>query len=172
MNKLIVTFGLVYVLLASQQALAVVSVRTSIDVTAEIASSVRVIYDHNADVTEGNVQVKLEDKNSYMVGMTKSFHFIGNANMVNLKLEGPTGLKKVGDPNNFIMPIGSTWYSSPTKPMSSTGFNAEAKVYATVTEIPATDEGIYIRFISAQRTETYPLGNYSGTYTLTVTPKS
>ncbi|WP_159565991.1 hypothetical protein [Budvicia diplopodorum] len=172
MHKKMVALGLMLTALISQPLSAAVTVRTSIDVTAEIASSIRVIYDLNADVTEGNVQVRLEDRNGFLRGMTKSFHFVGNANKVELRLEGPTGLKKNGDPNNFIMPIGTMWYRSPTTPMGDAASRAEVNVYATVGDIPSTDRGVYIYFISAQRTETYPLGTYSGTYVLAVTPRS
>ncbi|AKJ41133.1 hypothetical protein [Pragia fontium] len=173
MNNKKVLIGLMLSLFAAQQLYAAaVPVRTSIEVTAEIASSIQVIYDRNLDVTEGNVQVKLEDTGGYMMGMTKSFHFIGNASKVRLHLVAPTGggLAKVGDPDNFVMGIGTLWYTSPTQSGGDTGFDRDATVYPTLSDIPSDTSGTYIRFRSFQQTVNYPLGSYSGTYTLVVTP--
>lgn len=160
-------------LLVSLPLPAVVTVRTSIEVTAEIATSVRVVYDRNSDVTEGAVQLKLEDKDGYMQGMTKAFHFIGNASKVSLELISPAGngLTKTDDPA-VIMPLGAYWRFSQNGGDSSTGFGAEATVYPTISDIPSDVSGVYIRFISARKTETYALGTYSGTYVLNVKPKS
>ena len=43
-------------------------------------------------------------------------------------------------------------------------------VYPTVQDIPDPSQGVKVQFTSAKRSETYPLGTYSGTYEVIVTP--
>ena len=45
-------------------------------------------------------------------------------------------------------------------------------VYPTLADVPDPNKGVQVQFKSTGRTETYPLGVYSGTYTILVTPST
>lgn len=157
----------VLLMLASLSASGAVSVRTSIDIQADVSTSVRIYVEGN-DVTNGMISLKLEDKNGYMTGITPEFQFIGNASAVSLSLNSPAtrGLvSETGDEMRlntaFIRPGGGDV-------STSFPFN-NLPVYPSLADVPP-DSGVKVRFTSAARSETYPLGVYSGTYEVIVTP--
>lgn len=157
----------VTLLLMSLNASGTPTVRTSIDVKADICTSVR-IYVNGNDVTNGVISLKLEDKNGYMTGATPEFHFIGNASTVSLSLNSP-GVRGLVSENNDIMLINTAWVRPNGSDVSTSYPYSNIPVYPTVQDAPQ-DSGVKVRFTSAARSETFPLGTYSGTYEVIVTP--
>lgn len=147
---------------------AAISVRTSIDVQAEISTSVRVYVAGN-DVTNGSISLKLNDKNGYMHGVTPAFNFVGNASAVSLSLNTPAGNLLMGD-NGDTMQINPAWIRVNGGEVSASYPLNNQVVYPTVQDIPDPAQGVKVQFTSAKRSETYPLGTYSGTYEVIVTP--
>ncbi|QKJ88642.1 hypothetical protein PMPD1_3728 [Paramixta manurensis] len=159
-------------LLFNATAALAVPVTTTIDVEAEISTSVRVYVD-GKDVTNGNVSVKLDNQGGYMRGITPKFVFIGNASVVSLRLTPPPNKALVSGENT--MPINTAWIldGNDNGIGVTTGSPVNNRpVYPTLADVPPNDVGVKLRFVSAQRAETYPLGKYSGTYTVMVTPSS
>lgn len=147
---------------------AAISVRTSIDVQAEISTSVRVYVAGN-DVTNGSISLKLNDKNGYMYGVTPAFNFVGNASAVSLSLNTPAGNLLMGD-NGDTMQINPAWIRVNGGEVSASYPLNNQVVYPTVQDIPDPSQGVKVQFTSAKRSETYSLGTYSGTYEVIVTP--
>lgn len=154
-------------LLMSMNVSGAITVRTSIDVQADISTSVRIYVDGN-DVTNGVISLKLEDKNGYMSGLTPEFLFIGNASSVSLSLNSP-GVRGLVSENSDIMLINTAWVRPGGGDVSTSYPYSNIPVYPTVQDAPQ-DSGVKVRFTSSARSETYPLGTYSGTYEVIVTP--
>ncbi|AML55775.1 Uncharacterised protein [Serratia rubidaea] len=148
--------------------LAAETVKTSIDVQAEISTSVRV-YVEGKDVTNNAIALKLQDKAGYMYGVTPVFQFVGNASGVSLSLQAPASGGLVSE-NNDIMKINTAWIRVDGGEVSTSYPLNNQKVYPTLQDIDDPQKGVKVRFSSAQRSETYPLGSYSGTYEVIVTP--
>lgn len=147
---------------------ALVTVRTSIDVMAQVASSVRVFVE-GSDVTNGSISVTLKDTNGYMTGTTPPFQFIGNATTVSLTLETPSSgglISENGDP----MLLNANWLRLNGALVSADYKISGLPVYPSLQDIPDPTVGVKVNFKSAARTETYPLGTYAGTYVVVVTP--
>jgi hypothetical protein len=154
-------------LLMSLNVLAAPAVRTSIDVQADITTSVRIYVDGN-DVTNGVISLKLEDRSGYMSGTTPEFLFIGNASSVSLSLHSP-GTRGLVSENNDIMLINTAWVRPGGSEVSTSYPYNNISVYPTIQDAPP-DSGVKVRFSSAARSETFPLGTYSGTYEVIVSP--
>ena len=144
------------------------SVRTTIDVVAEVNTSVRV-YVEGRDVTDGAIALRLEDKNGYMFGVTPVFQFVGNASAVSLTLNQPANGGLLSE-NNELMAINNVWVRGDGAEVSSDYPLHNQPVYPTLEEIPDPQRGVRVRFSSAKRSEAYPLGTYSGSYEIIVTP--
>ena len=143
-SLVVTTLALALIGVSSSQA--AIPVRTSIDLQAEISTSVRVYVAGN-DVTNGSISLQLNDKNGYMYGVTPAFNFVGDAMQIN-----PAWIRVNGGDVSASYPL-----------------NNQA-VYPTVQDIPDPSQGVKVQFTSAKRSETYPLGTYSGTYEVIVTP--
>ncbi|WP_439959305.1 hypothetical protein [Serratia marcescens] len=147
---------------------ALVPVKTSIDVQAEISTVVSV-YVNGQDVTNKSISVTMKDDAGYMKGNTPPIQFVGNASTVSLTLQGPPGLT---GPDSKIMNLTTSWFNPDTNAEVSTSYPfSNIKVYPTLQDIPDPQKGVKVDFKSTGRSETFPLGTYSGTYTLTVTPQ-
>ncbi|GLR07781.1 hypothetical protein COO59_10210 [Mixta theicola] len=157
---------LIFMTIASAQAAR--SVKTTIDIVAEINTSVRV-YVEGQDVTNGVISLRLEDKNGYMSGVTPAFQFVGNASGVSLMLYAPSGGGLLSE-NNDLMKLNNAWIRSDGQEVSSAYPLNNQPVYPTLQDIPDMQQGVKVRFSSANRSETYPLGSYSGSYEVIVTP--
>jgi len=144
------------------------SIKTSIDITAEVATSVRVYVDGN-DVTNGSISLKLQDINGYMGGTTPAFQFVGNATSVSLTLTKPSSGGLISE-NNDPMLLNANWLRPDGNIVSATYAVHNIPVYATIEDIPDLNDGYKVDFKSTQRSETYPIGTYSGTYEIIVTP--
>lgn len=145
-----------------------VSVKTSIELLAEISTSVSIFVD-SRDVTNSSFNLKLEDVAGYMTATTPAFQFIGNASSVSLSLSGP-GNNELTSENNDRMRLNTTWVRvDGGESSTSFGYN-NLPVYPSLSDVPDLQKGVKVRFISSQRTETYPLGSYSGTFNVIVTP--
>lgn len=156
----------------SAPALCAVPAKTTVSVEAKVSTSVQVYVD-GKDVTSGTVSVKLEDVNGYMSGETPPFFFIGNASSVNLSLETPPGNLLISrEKASDTMRINSGWVRVDGGYVTATSPLGNQAVYPTFADVPDLTKGVKVRFISAQRTETYPLGTYSGTYVITVMPNT
>lgn len=144
------------------------TVKTSIDVQAEISTSVRVYVD-GRDVTNGAISLVLENQGGYMTARTPAFHFIGNATSVSLRFNAMNDSNLISE-NNDLMRMNTTWIT-PDGAESATSFSVyNQQVYPTFSDVPDPQRGLRVRFVSAQRSETYPLGRYSGTFEVLVTP--
>ncbi|NIH92228.1 hypothetical protein FHW31_003703 [Enterobacter asburiae] len=164
--------ALAYALLFATTTAFAVPVTTTIDVEAEISTSVR-IYVDGKDVTNGNISVKLANLAGYMWGITPKFLFIGNASDVSLNLTEPPENSLVSGENKMM--INTSWILDGDDDSIGSTTSAPVNnvpVYPTLANVPASEKGVKLRFISARRAETYPLGKYSGTYTVMVTPSS
>lgn len=149
-----------------------VPAKTTISVEAQVSTSVQVYVD-GKDVTSGTVSVKLDDVNGYMSGVTPPFFFIGNASSVNLSLETPPGNLLISSDNpSDTMRVNSGWVRVDGGDVSASYPLNNQAVYPTFADIPDPSKGVKVKFTSAQRTETYPLGSYSGTYVITVKPNT
>nr|WP_315289677.1 hypothetical protein [Serratia proteamaculans] len=157
-------------LLFSCSAWSAVTVKTDILVQAEISTSVRVYVD-GKDVTNGTISVKLDDKAGYMIGTTPPFLFIGNASTVSLSLTEPPEKGLISE-NKDTMKINSAWIRENGTPVSALYPLGNRPVYPTLADVPDPQKGVKVQFTSAQRSETYPLGTYSGTYIVMVTPST
>ena len=157
----------VLLMLASLSASGAVSVKTSIDIQAEISTSVR-IYVEGKDVTNGTLSLKLEEKNGYMTAVTPEFHFIGNASAVSLSFTSPAN-NSLKSENGDEMLINTAWVKPKGGDVSTSFPFNNLPVYASLPEV-LPDTSVKVRFTSAARSETYPLGVYSGTYEVIVTP--
>ena len=144
------------------------TIKTTIDVVAEISTSVRVYVEGN-DVTNGVISLKLEDKNGYMTGVTPVFQFVGNASAVSLTLQEPSSGGLLSD-NNELMELNTAWVRADGGEVSCSYPLNGQPVYPTIQDIPDPQRGVKVRFSSAKRSETYPLGSYSGSYEVIVTP--
>ncbi|MTH45589.1 hypothetical protein [Intestinirhabdus alba] len=151
------------------QAHAAVSVTTSIDVQAEISTVVSV-YINGHDVTNKSIGVTMQEASGYMQGSTPPIHFIGNASSVDLSLSEPPA-KGLTGPDNTVMALNTSWYNPKTGGEVSTSYPFSDVVYPTLQDVPDMQKGVKLNFKSAARSETFPLGTYSGTYTITVRPK-
>lgn len=147
---------------------AAVTVKTSIDVQAEITTSVRVFVE-GVDVTDGSIAVSLQDTNGYMAGETPPFQFIGNASTVSLTLQKPGSGGLVSE-NNDTMALNADWLRLSGDIVDAGYPISNLPVYATIQDVPDPTVGVKVYFKSKARTETYPLGTYSGTYVVIVTP--
>jgi hypothetical protein len=165
MKKLLLPGVLIAAFVGSAHA---VTVKTSIDVQAEVASSVRVFVE-GTDVTNGSIAVTLTNTNGYMYGVTPPFQFIGNASSVSLTLQKPSNGGLISE-NGDIMKIDADWLRLNGALVSAAYPINNLPVYATIQDIPDPTVGVKVNFKSADRTETYPLGSYSGTYVIVVTP--
>lgn len=159
--------GLVFFMLFGA-AQATRPVKTTIEVVAEVNTSVRV-YVEGRDVTNGVISLQLEDKNGYMFGVTPAFQFVGNASAVSLTLNQPSGGGLLSE-NNDLMEINNAWVRSDGAEVSSDYPLYNQPVYPTLQAIPDRQRGVKVRFSSAKRSEAYPLGRYSGSYEIIVTP--
>lgn len=171
MNRSTIRIPLAIALLFNTFSVFAIPVTTTINVEAEITTSVRVFVE-GKDVTNGNLSVKIENKNSYMWGITPKFNFIGNASAVSLRVTPPANNRLISDKGDEML-IATAWIRDGN--VNGIGVSTSSPVnnlpvYAKLADIPADDKGVQIRFVSSQRSETYPLGKYSGTYVLTVTP--
>ncbi|WP_312629348.1 hypothetical protein [Scandinavium sp.] len=164
--------SLALALLLSATTASALPVTTTIDVEAEISTSVRVYVD-GKDVTNGNISIKLDNQAGYMRAITPKFLFIGNASAVSLRLTEPPGKSLMSGEDKMV--INTAWIldgnDNGTGSTTSSPVN-NRPVYPTLADVPANEPGVKLRFVSAQRAETYPLGKYSGTYTVMVTPSS
>jgi hypothetical protein len=133
-----------------------VPAKVSIDVNAEISTGVRVYVD-GKDVTNGSISVSLKDINGYMDGITPVFHFIGNASSVSLSLQEPANKSLVSE-NNDLMRMKTSWVRSDGGEVTTSYSLQNQPVYATLQDVPDLQKGVKVRFISADRSETYPLG--------------
>ncbi|RWR03290.1 hypothetical protein ED28_03060 [[Pantoea] beijingensis] len=148
---------------------AAVPVKTDINVEAEVSTSVR-IYVEGKDVTDGSFGVKLEDKNGYMSAITPPFYFIGNASTVSIKLSGPKALTST---EGNLMNVSTLYVDKSSNSGVSTAFPYNnIAVFSSLATVPSSYNGPMISFKSTDKTEVIPLGKYSGTYTLTVTPST
>lgn len=154
-------------MLASLSASGIVTVKTNIDVQADISTSVRIYVEGN-DVTNGTISLALGDKSGYMTGLTPEFHFIGNASAVSLSLNPPPDQSLVSD-NGDKMRLNTAWVRPGGGDVSTSYPISNLPVYPGLADI-VVGQGVRVRFTSAYRSETYPLGLYSGTYEVTVTP--
>ncbi|WP_044181646.1 hypothetical protein [Phytobacter massiliensis] len=153
--------------LTSLNVSALPSMKTSIDVQAEISTSVRIYVEGN-DVTNGAITLKLEEKNGYMTGTTPELLFIGNASSVSVSLTSPATKGLVSE-NGDQMRINTAWIKPGDRDISTSYPVNNLPVYPTLQDA-TKDTSIRVRFTSADRSETYPLGLYSGTYEIMVTP--
>lgn len=172
MDKRVIKLMPLLLFVFSAQSFCAVPAKTNISVEAVVSTSIQVFVD-GKDVTSGSVVVKLADSNGYMTGVTPPFHFIGNASSVNLSLETPPGNLLISRDNpTDTMRINSAWVRIDGIDVSAGfPFNNQA-VYPTLADVPDPEIGVRVRFTSAQRSETYPLGHYSGTYVITVRPNT
>lgn len=165
-KKIVTRFLLAFAAVPAVQAAT--SVKTSIDVQAEISTSVR-IYVDGRDVTNGAISLVLENQGGYMTARTPAFHFIGNANSVGLRFNALNDNDLISE-NNDRMKINTTWIT-PDGAESATSFPVyNQQVYPNFSDVPDPQRGVRVNFVSAQRSETYPLGRYSGTLEVLVTP--
>lgn len=156
----------------SAPAFSVVPAKTSISVEAQVSTSIQVYVD-GKDVTGGTVMVKLAETSGYMGGVTPPFFFIGNASSVNLSLETPPGNLLISRDNpTDTMKINSGWVRVDGGEVSAAYPLSNQAVYPTLADVPDPQKGVRVKFTSSQRTETYPLGTYSGTYVITVKPNT
>ncbi|EMF04258.1 hypothetical protein [Serratia marcescens] len=169
MNKSIRRAAMVLVLLFSCSVFAV-TVKTDILVQAEVSTSVRVYVDGN-DVTNGTISVELKDNAGYMTGTTPPFLFIGNASTVSLSLTEPAKQELTSEKRD-TMKINSSWIREDGGLVSVSFPLFNQPVYPTLADVRDPKKGVKIQFRSAQRSETYPLGTYSGTYIVMVTPST
>lgn len=165
-RKIITSFLLALATVPAVQSTT--TVKTSIDVQAEISTSVRV-YVGGRDVTNGAISLVLENQGGYMTARTPAFHFIGNASSVSLRFNALNDSNLISE-NNDLMRMNTTWIT-PDGAESATSFSVyDQKVYPSFSDVPDPQRGLRVRFVSAQRSETYPLGRYSGTFEVLVTP--
>lgn len=165
-RKIITSFLLALATVPAVQSTT--TVKTSIDVQAEISTSVRVYVD-GRDVTNGAISLVLENQGGYMTARTPAFHFIGNASSVSLRFNALNDSNLISE-NNDLMRMNTTWIT-PDGAESATSFSVyDQKVYPSFSDVPDPQRGLRVRFVSAQRSETYPLGRYSGTFEVLVTP--
>lgn len=157
----------VLLMLTSLSASGVISVKTSIDIQADVSTSVR-IYVNGNDVTNGMISLSLEDKSGSMTGTTPEFQFIGNASAVSLSLISPANRSLVSE-NGDEMRLNTAWVRPGGGEVSTSFPFNNLPVYPTLSDAPQ-DGGVRVRFTSSARSETYPLGSYSGTYEVVVTP--
>ncbi|QHM77206.1 hypothetical protein C7M52_03202 [Mixta theicola] len=168
MKNLILPVLMLFTIFNQAQAAGVPS-RVNIEVNAEISTGVR-IFAEGKDVTNSSIPpITLKDKNGYMEGITPVLHFIGNASSVSISLQEPTGQNLISE-NNDEMRIKSSWVRADGGEVITAYPLRNQPVYPTLQDVPDQLKGVRIRFISAARSETYPLGLYSGTYVVTVTP--
>lgn len=153
-------------MLASLGECGAVSVKTSIDVQAEVNTSVRIYVDGN-DVTNGAFSLKLEDKEGYLTAITPVLKFIGNASSVSLSLTSPPNSSLISE-NGDAMRINTLWVRANGGGSTTGAPYNNLPVYASLSEAPET--GPRVSFTSSSRSETYPLGLYSGTWEVIVTP--
>jgi hypothetical protein len=165
-SLVVTTLALALIGVSSSQA--AIPVRTSIDLQAEISTSVRVYVAGN-DVTNGSISLQLNDKNGYMYGVTPAFNFVGNASAVSLSLKTPVANQLISE-NGDAMQINPAWIRVNVGDVSASYPLNNQAVYPTVQDIPDPSQGVKVQFTSAKRSETYPLGTYSGTYEVIVTP--
>lgn len=144
------------------------TIKTSIEVLAEINTSVRV-YVNGEEKTNKGIQISLTNQQGYMAGTTPEFRFVGNASSVTLKLEEPVEKGLVSE-NGDTMLLGIYWVSPDGYKTLGNYPLYEQKVFPTLEDISDAERGIKVYFKSTQRSESYPLGSYSGTYKLIVTP--
>lgn len=169
MNKMQVVSVLIG--MVSFSILSAVPSKTDITVEAQISTSIQV-YANRTDVTGGNVMVRLEEDKGYMTGETPPFFFIGNATSVDVSLEKPAnGLVSQENPSDTI-PIIANWIRVDGGNVSSTSPLRSQTVYQTLADIPDPQKGVKVNFRSSGKAETYALGNYSGTYIMTVKPNT
>ena len=165
-RKIITSFLLALATVPAVQSTT--TVKTSIDVQAEISTSVRVYVD-GRDVTNGAISLVLENQGGYMTARTPAFHFIGNASSVSLRFNALNDSNLISE-NNDLMRMNTTWIT-PDGAESATSFSVyDQKVYPSFSDVPDPQRGLRVRFVSAQRSETYPLGRYNGTFEVLVTP--
>jgi len=172
MEKVELRMAVALTLLFSLPSIGAIPSKTNITVEAEISTSVQVYVD-GRDVTSGTIMVKLNDKDGYMTSTTPPFQFIGNAKSVTLSLETPPGnLLTSGSNPSDTMRINTAWIRIDGRDVTTDYTLNNQTVYPTLADVPDLQKGIKVKFTSAQRSETYPLGSYSGTYVVTVRPNA
>ncbi|MCA6961215.1 hypothetical protein [Pectobacterium odoriferum] len=144
------------------------TVKTSIDVEADVSTSVRVFVE-GKDVTNGVITVKLENKNGFMAGYTPAFQFVGNASSVSLSMREPAAGGIISE-HNDLMKLNIGWIRVDGKYVAANYPLYDQKVHKTLQDIDDPAKGVKVYFVSNSRTETYPLGTYRGTYEVIVTP--
>ncbi|MGB9096048.1 hypothetical protein [Erwinia sp.] len=159
---------LLLMMTSATPAYSAVTVKTSIDVLAEISTAVH-IYVDGKDVTDSAFSLKLEDQEGYMKGVTPIFHFIGNASSVSLSLNTPANSELISD-NSDRMKLYTYWLRVDGGAASADYSLNNQQVYATLADVPDQQKGIKVGFRSTQRSETYPLGSYRGTFDVIVSP--
>ncbi|ATV44415.1 hypothetical protein ACIPSR_12305 [Pectobacterium sp. CHL-2024] len=144
------------------------TVKTSIDVEADVSTSVRVFVE-GKDVTNSVITLKLEDKNGFMESATPAFQFVGNASSVSLSLREPAAGGIISE-HNDIMKLNTAWIRVDGTHVAANYPLNNQEVYKTLQDISDPAKGVRVHFVSSSRTETYPLGTYRGTYEVIVTP--
>ncbi|GKW04279.1 hypothetical protein ACS91J_01740 [Pectobacterium carotovorum] len=144
------------------------TVKTSIDVEADVSTSVRVFVE-GKDVTNSVITLKLADKNGFMESATPVFQFVGNASSVSLSLREPAAGGIISE-HNDIMKLNTAWIRVDGTHVAANYPLNNQKVYKTLQDIDDPSKGVRVHFASSSRTETYPLGTYRGTYEVIVTP--
>lgn len=146
------------------------SVQTSIDVQAVVATAVSVFVNGN-DVTNGSISVSLTDQGGYLKGTTPAFQFIGNAGSVKVTLTSPSSGGLISEKGD-VMKLGTGFVRLDGAVVSADYPYSGLPVYASIADVPDYNTGVKVTFNSVQKTETYPLGTYTGTYILMVTPSA
>lgn len=154
--------------LSVMPAYSAVTVKTSIDVLAEISTAVR-IYVNGRDFTGKAFNVKLEDKGGFMHSVTPPIHFIGNASSVSLSLNAPANSELISQ-NNDRMQLNTRWVRVDGGEVTTAFSLNNQQVYPNLSDVPDQQKGVRVSFTSMQRSENYPLGSYSGTFEVIVSP--
>jgi len=155
----------------SVSAIAAVSIHTDIVVQAEVATAVHVYYG-GKDVTNGSINLSLAENAGYLTATTGPLLFIGNASSVSLSMTQPAK-KQLISGGGDVMGVNAMWINPNGGSATFVEYNLSSiPVYPTLADVPDPNKGVQVQFKSTGRTETYPLGVYSGTYTILVTPST
>ncbi|AKG72450.1 hypothetical protein WN53_03060 [Serratia fonticola] len=149
---------------------AIVPVRTDINVQAEVSTAVQ-IFVNGKDVTNGSINLSLVENKGYLSATTPPFLFIGNARNVSLSLLQPAR-KSLLSQNGDAMQLAVKWIRLDGGMVYADYDYSNIPVYPRLAEVPDPNGGVKVLFESVNRAESYPLGIYSGTYTVIVTPSA
>ncbi|MEA1063007.1 hypothetical protein [Erwinia sp. HR93] len=145
-------------------------IRTDLKLTAKIENSVRV-YIGTKEVTGSEIDVPMAESGGYMTATTPPFIFVGNVSGVRLKLEDKNlAPKSLANSNGDLMTLTTLWLDENNGTATTNLPMTYRTIYPDISAVTDLNKGPRVSFKSEKRVEFYPLGTYTGMYSILVTP--